>query len=82
LVADAAERARRRQTELQLNRRHSSLAEIQKAIEDRDRSDKNRQVSPLRAADDAIIIDTTDLAIQEVVEKLVSCVKAKCSNKD
>jgi len=82
LVADAAERARRRQTELQANRCRSSLAEIQKAIEDRDRSDENRQAGPLRAADDAIIVDTTDLSIEEVVEKLVNCVKAKCSNKD
>jgi len=82
LVADAAERARRRQKELQANRCRSNLAEIQKAIEDRDRSDENRQVSPLRAADDAIIVDTTNLSIEEVVEKLVNCVKAKCSNKN
>jgi cytidylate kinase len=82
LVADAAERAKRRQADLLAKGRKESLGDIQKAIEARDRSDENRETGPLRAAEDAIMVDTTDLSIEEVVEKLVSCVKAKCSDKD
>jgi len=82
LVADVPERAKRRQAELLAKGRKESLGDIQKAIEARDRSDEDRETGPLRAAADAIIVDTTDLSIEEVVEKLVSCVKAKCSDKN
>ena len=45
------------------------------AIEERDRIDKSRAVGPLRPADDAVVVDTTDLSIEEVVEKLLCCVE-------
>ncbi|KPJ66946.1 MAG: hypothetical protein AMJ43_06385 [Coxiella sp. DG_40] len=70
LTADAAERARRRKNELQTKGESESLEEIQRAIEERDKSDENRTTGPLRPADDAIILDTTNLTIEEVVEKL------------
>lgn len=82
LVADAAERAKRRQAELLARGRNESLGDIQKAIETRDNSDRKRETGPLRAAADAIIVDTTNSSIEEVVEKLMSCVKAKCSDKN
>ncbi len=82
LVADSIERARRRQAELRAKGGDENLEQIQKAIEERDKSDENRTVGPLRPAEDAIVVDTTDLSIEEVVEKLLSCVKEKCLRKN
>jgi len=85
LTADSIERARRRQAELRTKGsdesrpsktgRDESLEQIQKAIEERDKSDENRTVGPLRPAKDAIVVDTTDLSVEEVVEKLLGYVK-------
>ena len=75
LTADAGERARRRLAELRARGGGESLEQIQKAIEERDKSDEDRAVGPLRPADDAVVIDTTDLGIEEVVEKLLRCVE-------
>jgi len=85
LTADSIERARRRQAELRAKGsdesrpsktgRDENLEQIQKAIEERDKSDENRTVGPLRPAEDAIVVDTTDLSIEEVVEKLLGYVK-------
>jgi cytidylate kinase len=82
LIADSIERARRRQAELRAKGGDENLEQIQKAIEERDKSDENRTVGPLRPAEDAIVVDTTDLSIEEVVEKLLSCVKEKCLKKN
>ncbi len=82
LTADSAERARRRQAELRAKGGDQSLEQIQKAIEERDKSDENRTVGPLRPAEDAIVVDTTDLSIEEVVEKLLCYVKEKCLRKN
>ncbi len=75
LIADSIERARRRQAELRAKGSDENLEQIQKAIEERDKSDENRTVGPLRPAEDAIVVDTTDLSIEEVVEKLLGYVK-------
>jgi cytidylate kinase len=80
LTADKAERARRRQTELGAQGREN-LEQIQQAIAERDRSDQSRGVGPLKPADDAIVVDTTDLTIEQVVEELLDCVKARCLKK-
>lgn len=82
LVADSAERARRRQADLQAQGNEQSVEQIQKALEERDKSDENRTVGPLRPAEDAIVVDTTGLSIEEVVEKLLGYVKEKCLKKD
>jgi len=81
LTADSAERARRRLAELQDKGGAGSLQQIQKAIEQRDKSDESRAVGPLKPAEDAIIVDTTNLSIEQVVEKLAGYVKQKCSRK-
>ena len=78
LTAEPGERARRRQVELRAKGGGERLEKIQKAIEERDKSDQGRAVGPLRPADDAIVVDTTGLSIEEVVEKLLGCVKEKC----
>jgi cytidylate kinase len=75
LTANPAERARRRKAELQAKGDIQSIEQIQKAMEQRDKSDQDRTVGPLKPADDAIIVDTTDLNIEQVVDKLLSYVK-------
>jgi cytidylate kinase len=81
LTADLNERARRRQAELKAKGIQQTDDEIRQAILKRDQSDENRIVGPLKPADDAVIVGTTGLSIDEVVEKLVDCVKQKCSMK-
>jgi cytidylate kinase len=75
LTADAAERAKRRQIELRAKGGIENLEQIQNAIKERDKSDENRAVGPLKPAEDAIVVDTTDLSIEEVVEQLLSYVE-------
>jgi cytidylate kinase len=82
LTARIAERARRRQAELRAKGIDYGIEEIQASLEKRDRSDQSRTVGPLKIAKDAIIIDTTDLSIEEVVEKVLGFVKTKCSKKN
>jgi len=81
LMADSKERAKRRQIELRAKGVNESLGQIQKAIEQRDKSDETRAVGPLKPADDAIVIDTTDFSVEEVVEKVLRCVEEKCLKK-
>lgn len=75
LTADICERARRRQAELQAKGGSESLDKIKMAIEERDKSDQARAAGPLKPADDAIVVDTTNLSIEEVVEKLLYHIK-------
>ena len=77
LTADVAERARRRYSELQAKGITTSLEQIKNDIAKRDESDESRTVGPLKPAADAIIVDTTDLTIEEVVEKLMEIVTGK-----
>lgn len=77
LTADAAERAKRRQAELLSNGEGGDFEQIKKAIEERDRHDESRAVGQLKPAEDAVVVDTTDLSIDEVVEKLYSIVVAR-----
>jgi cytidylate kinase len=80
LTANLTERARRRQAELGISESQSAI-DIQKAIEQRDKSDQERAVGPLKPAEDAIIVDTTNLSIEQVVDKLADYVKEKCSKR-
>ena len=77
LMADPGERARRRQAELQAKGDTESIEQVQSAIEQRDKSDENRTVGPLRPASDAIVVDTTDLSVEEVVARLLRYVEEK-----
>ncbi len=78
LTADSCQRAKRRRAELQAKGGMESLEQTQKAIEERDENDESRTVGPLKPADDAIVIDTTNLTLEQVVEKVLRCVKEKC----
>ena len=77
LTADLTERARRRRAELAAKETNQALEDIKEAILQRDRSDENRTVGPLKPADDAIVVDTTDLSIEYVVAKLLNCIRER-----
>ena len=76
LVASAHERARRRYEEnLQKGLAPQSLDELEAAIKLRDQKDSTRKVSPLTQAKDAILIDTTSLTIDQVVDEISALIK-------
>lgn len=78
LTASASERALRRYNEQREKGILSkSLKELEKEIKIRDHNDSNRSESPLRQAEDAILLDTSNLTIEESVEKILEIVKAK-----
>lgn len=70
LTASIEERARRRYKELKQKGFDVSLEQIEKDIAARDKIDSEREIAPLKQADDAILIDSTELSIDDVVEKL------------
>lgn len=70
LTASAAERARRRHKQLKDKGVGANLAELESAIAERDRRDRERADAPLIPAADAVQIDTTGMSIAEVVEEL------------
>ena len=75
LTADVQTRAKRRYKENLKRNIRSSLAELEEEIATRDRFDSSRKHSPLRAADDAIVIDTSDMRIESVVETITAKVR-------
>ncbi|SDK40872.1 cytidylate kinase [Maridesulfovibrio ferrireducens] len=75
LDADLEERARRRFSQLEEMGKPANLTELIEQIGARDDQDRNRKEAPLKAADDAIIVDTTKLDIDGVFKKLVAEVK-------
>ena len=77
LTASLEERARRRMFELREKGEHIELEQMIKEIEARDKIDTERECSPLRQADDAILVDTTNMTIAEVVDKIVDIVAGR-----
>ena len=71
ITATAEERARRRWHDRQEQGHNDDFATILADVERRDDIDSNRQHSPLRPADDAIIIDTTGTAVSEIIQNIV-----------
>jgi CMP/dCMP kinase len=76
LTADDAERARRRQRDEHAAARAVELDEVRARLERRDALDSQRAASPLRAADDALMIDTTALDVDTVVADIVARARA------
>ena len=74
MVADLEIRAKRRLVELEKIGEISSLSELKSDIQKRDRIDSSRDISPLVRAEDAIIIDTGKLTIDEQIEKIVEII--------
>ena len=75
LTASVDTRADRRYKELKEKGLEVNLEEIKKEIETRDYRDINREIAPLRQVEEAILIDSSNLSIEEVVEKIISFVK-------
>lgn len=71
LTASSAVRAKRRYDELTAKGEACDLAQIQEDIEDRDLRDMTREVSPLKQAEDAVLVDSSDMTIEEVVEEII-----------
>ncbi len=81
LDASAECRARRRQLERLEKGLDISFEETLNEINVRDHKDSTRAISPLKVADDAIVIDSSDMTIDEVVEKIISLVNERGSKK-
>jgi cytidylate kinase len=75
LTATAEERANRRYKQLQNKGESANIRALEKEIAARDCRDSNRKVSPLVPADDAIIIDTSHLSIDEVFHYCINIIK-------
>ncbi len=77
ITASAETRAKRRYEELKQKGENVIYEEILEDINKRDHSDTTREISPLRIADDAIVLDTSESSIDEVVDKLISIINKK-----
>ncbi|MEQ8634745.1 (d)CMP kinase [Gimesia maris] len=80
LVADPEERARRRHEELQSEGKDITVDEILRQIYQRDQRDEQRDVAPLKAADDALEINTSAVTIDEVLDRLEQTVRERISS--
>lgn len=75
LTASVKERARRRYVELQEKGVACDLKEIAHDIEERDARDMNREIAPLRQAEDAAFVDSSNMSIDEVVQTIIKLCK-------
>ena len=75
LDASAEERARRRTKQNEENNLPSDYEEILKSIKSRDEQDRTREISPLKQADDAVYIDSSNMTIEEVVNKIIEIIE-------
>lgn len=71
LTASPQARARRRFLELQEKGVQACLEEIEREMEERDYRDTHRETAPLRQAEDAVLVDTSDMTVEEVVAKIL-----------
>lgn len=76
LTASVEVRARRRHEELTQRGDHVSLEDVRREVIERDQRDSSRPVAPLRQAADALVVDSSTLSIDEVVERIVEGVRA------
>ena len=77
LTASVEKRAERRFIELTEKGEHPDLAKIAADIAERDERDANRAAAPLKQAEDALLVDSTDLSIEEVTERILRIFLAK-----
>lgn len=80
LTATAKERVKRRYKELLLKGENVKEEDVEAELKERDYRDTNRENSPLRRAEDAILIDTTNLSVEEVLEKIEKIYNEKRGN--
>jgi len=77
LDASAEERARRRASDPAHSGGPAALAEVKTALTERDELDRTRPASPLQAAEDAVVIDTTGKSVDEVVREIMGVIKER-----
>lgn len=77
LTASAAVRAHRRFLELNARGETADEAQILKDIEARDEQDSNRAISPLKQAEDAVLVDTSDMTIEEATDAILAQYRRK-----
>lgn len=77
LDATTEERAKRRYKQEQKNGSDITYEEVLKNVIFRDENDKNSNIAPLKQADDAVLVDTTELTIEQVRKKVISIIKEK-----
>lgn len=77
LDASAEVRAKRRYKQLIEKGLSANLADLVSEIQERDERDRNRSVAPLCAADDAVVIDSSDMTIPEVVDLVLESIKSR-----
>ncbi|MBO5998359.1 MAG: (d)CMP kinase [Lachnospiraceae bacterium] len=75
LTASVGVRAKRRYDELTARGEEADLSVIAAQIQERDRRDMTRPVAPLTQAEDAILVDTSDMTIEEVTERILSIIR-------
>lgn len=75
LTASAAERAKRRYKQLIEKGNSANLAQITNEIEERDRRDMERKAAPLAMASDALYIDSSDMALDSVIEEVMNLIR-------
>ena len=77
LTASIDERAKRRYLELLANNREADLTTLRKEIIERDYEDSNRIHSPLKKAEDAIVLDTTNISMDEVCDIIINLINER-----
>lgn len=77
LTASSQTRAKRRYLEMKEKGEECDLDEIRKEIEERDERDRNREISPLKQADDAVLVDSSDMTIEEVTDRIIEIFREK-----
>ncbi len=80
LTATSIERARRRYIELVAKGQNIDLKELQKEIDARDKADSEREIAPLKKADDAVELDSTKLSIYQTADLIIDLVRRKQGN--
>lgn len=77
LTASVEERARRRYAEMVAKGQQVDLQQLQADIAERDKQDSERAISPLRQAADALLLDTSDMGISEVTDRILQLVQER-----
>ena len=77
LTADQNERAKRRYNELKQKGINVRFAAVLDDLKQRDNQDKERNIAPLKVSPDSVLIDSTNLSINEVVSKILSLSKLR-----
>ena len=80
LRASVEERAKRRHAERVGTDKETSLAAVEAALKERDYIDSHREASPLRPAEDAVVIETDGLSVEQVVERVLELAAERSGN--